>query len=91
MVVLYFYHPSGEKPNLPLAVQLLRNSSEAFSSALWVWVATSTAAGNVSSASTVNSSLFSPEVDRVFREDLKKAAHKCYSNFLNEFPSLSVY
>ena len=63
MVVSYFYHASVEEPNLPLAVRLLRNCTETFFPVFRVWVATSTAAGNASSAFTVNSALFSPKVD----------------------------
>jgi len=86
MVVLYFYHPSVEKPNLPLAVRLLRNCSETFFCVFRVWVANSTAASNVSSAFIVNFSLFRRKLTVV-----PLTPSKYYSNFLNEFPSLSIY
>ena len=97
MVVSYFYYASVEKPNLPLAVRLVRNCTETFFPVFRVWVATSTTAGNVSSAFVVNPSLFSPEVD--CNSSLSCSASilkwqntsKYYYNFLNEFPSLSIY
>ena len=52
-------HHWVEKRNLPLAVRLLRNCAETFPLYnFWVWVATSTTAGNVSSAFIVNRSYF---------------------------------
>ena len=89
MVISYFYHASIEKPNLPLA--------ETFFPVFRVWVATSTTAGNVFFAFIVNSALFSPEVycnsslscsARILK---KQNTSKYYFNFMNEFPSLSIY